>query len=208
MYRHQVTTKGLVMDDYYVDDWGEIQKKTRLSDWSEFEPWEYWVTQYEWIDASAEIIEHDMIAFRDDVIQEFSDGSRSFKDGVRFIIARVANISEGKAYLEIVHSEGEEAYSQNEHIYRSIKWLAKYGVQRWPRDHSPTDGVTPEQRERGEIIKEKREASASGNGKNSGKRNYRIAFNNYTKKKAKRLGSSSAFTNHVTGKGKPPKPKR
>tara|TARA_R110000823_G_scaffold198080_4_gene329177 strand:- start:20293 stop:20868 length:576 start_codon:yes stop_codon:yes gene_type:complete len=191
------------MDDYYIDDWGEVQHKENLSDWSDFEPWQFWQTQFEWIDCDDDLKEQDVIAFRDDVIINHRDGSRTFKDGVRFNICRIANIKNEKAYLEVIHSEGEAAFENEERIYRSLKWLGRYGVQRWPRDHSPTERVTSEQKQKGDKIKQKREAnSASDSATGSG--SYTHTFN--SKQRKKKHPQSRFYGSSPTGKNCPLKP--
>lgn len=189
------------MDDYYIDNWGELQPKKNLSDWSDFEPWQYWQTQFEWIDCNNEIAEQDVIAFRDDVIINHHDGSRTFKDGVRFNICRVANIKDSKVYLEIIHSEGEDAFEKEEHIYRSLKWLGRYGIQRWPRDCSPTKRVTLEQKEKGTKLKEDREAQ-KGVSHSSGGGMCSSAFNSKRKKKQQ----SKFYSTPPKGSNRPLKP--
>lgn len=147
------------MDDgYYIDDWGEPRKKEDLGDWSEFEPWQFWQTQFEWIDTVDDIQDHDVIAFRDDVINYNRDGSRTIKNAARFNICRVANIKDSRVYMEVIHSEGVEAIEAQELIHRAIEWLCRYGVKRWPRERSPTDRVTPKQREKGKTLKEERDS--------------------------------------------------
>lgn len=192
------------MDDWYIDNWGEIKPKKNLSDWSDFEPWQYWKTQFEWIDCNSEIAKHDVIAFRDDVITGHRDGSRTFKDGVRFNICRVANIKDGKVYLEVIHSEGEEAYNNEEHIYRSMKWLSRYGVQRWPREHSPTERVPLEQKEKGDKIKQDREAKKTGQSSGGGGGAYSSAFN--AKQKNKKKSQSRFYSPPPKGTDRPLKP--
>jgi len=187
------------MDDYYIDNWGEIKFKKNLSDWSDFEPWQYWQTQFEWIESKNDISIQDVIAFRDDLIINNRDGSRTYKDGVRFNICRVANIKDSKAYLEVIHSEGEEPYDNEERICRALKRLSKYGVQRWPRQHSPTERVTLEQKEKGKKIKQEWEeektkgrsstggaCSSAFNNKRQRKNNSRSKFHNAPPKGSKR----------------------
>lgn len=192
------------MDDYYIDNWNELKPKKNLSDWSTFEPWLYWRTQFEWIDCNNEIAEQDVIAFRDDVIISHQDGSRTFKDGVRFNICRVANIKDGKAYLEIIHSEGEEPYENEEHIYRSIKWLSRYGIQRWPREHSPTERVSVEQQAQGDKIKREREANKNKTQSSSGGGLCSSAFNR--KQKRKKKTQSKFYSTSTKGSNRPLKP--
>lgn len=191
------------MDDYYIDNWDELKTKTNLSDWSDFEPWQYWRTQFEWIDCNAEIEKQDVVAFRDDVIINNLDGSRTFKNGVRFNICRVANIKDGKAYLEVIHSEGEEPYDNEAHIYRSLKWLSRYGVQRWPREHSPTERVSLEQKEKGDKIKQDREAK-NNTGQSSGSGTFSSAFN--ANRKSKTKSKSRFYGSSPKGNNRPLKP--
>ena len=192
------------MDDYYIDNWGELKPKKNLSDWSDFDPWQYWQTQFEWIDCKNEIAEQDVIAFRDDVIINHHDGSRTFKDGVLFNICRVANIKDSKAYLEIIHSEGEEPYEKEEHIYRSLKWLSRYGIQRWPRDHSPTKRVSLEQKEKGDKLKQEREAKKTKGWSSVGGGTYSSAFN--ANQKNKKKSQSKFYGGPPKGGNRPLKP--
>jgi hypothetical protein len=192
-----------VMDDYYIDNWGELKPKINLSNWSDFEPWQFWQTQFEWIECEDDLQEQDIIAFRDDVIHNHDDGSRTFRDGVRFNISRVANIKDDKAFLEIIHSEGEEPFEKDEHIYRSLKWLGRYGIQRWPREHSPTARVTPEQYEEGEKLKQEREENGRS-GTAAGTGSYAQVFNR--KRKKKKQDRSRFFSKPPGGKNRPLKP--
>ena len=148
----------------YVDRWGDVVEKKARDDWSGFEPWDYWQNEFEWIACKDKFREQDMIAFRDDVFYEHRTGSKIRMQGVRLIIARVASIDGEKAFLEIVHSEGEEAYSPETKITRKIKWLSQYGVQRWPRNHGPQDRLTEEQKELSREMKEKRQTARSSSG--------------------------------------------
>lgn len=192
------------MDDYYIDNWGELQSKENLSDWDDFEPWKFWQTQFEWFECEGDLAEQDVIAFRDDVIINNRDGSRTFKDGVRFNICRVASIKDEKAYLEVIHSEGEAPYENEEHIYRALKWLGRYGIQRWPRDHSPTDRVSNEQKQQGEKIKNEREERKTNGSNTSGTGSLFSAFNAKRKKKG---NSRSRFHGSSTkGVNRPLKP--
>ena len=191
-------------DDYYIDNWGEIQRKENLSDWGDFEPWQFWQTQFEWLDCEGDLAEQDVIAFRDDVIINNRDGSRTFKNGVRFNICRIANIKDNKAYLEIIHSEGEAPFENEEHIYRSIKWLARYGVQRWPRDHSPTERVSIEQKQQGDKIKQEREERDRRGSTTGGSGSLFSTFNARQKKRADT--QSSFHGSQPKGKDRPLKP--
>lgn len=190
-------------DDYYIDNWGELQHKENLSDWSEFEPWQFWQTQFEWIECDNDLAEQDVIAFRDDLIINNRDDSRTFKNGVRFNICRVAGINDSKAYLEVIHSEGEEPFEQEEHIYRSLKWLGRYGIQRWPREHSPTERVTTEQKQKGEKIRQEREGENTAGGDRSGGL-CSSAFN--AKRKRESKSQSMFYSTPPKGRNRPLKP--
>lgn len=167
------------MKDGYTDEWGYERVRADFSDWSDYEPWQYWSTQFEWKQEST-IQEQDIVAFRDNVRYELPDYSTLYKKAARFNIARVANIAENNIYLEIIHSEGEAPFLTEERIKMGREWLFQYGLYRWPRSHSPTENVTPEQKERGRVLKEKRDIESRFMGSGSGKR--------------KSGGCSSAFT--------------
>lgn len=148
-------------DDHYVDDWGYARKRPNLADWSEFEPWQYWETQFDW-KKETKLIEQDMIAFRDNVTAHLPDGATLHRKAARFVIARIANLENNTVYMEVIHSEGYGLLQKEELIKRDMAEMLKYGVYRWPRcGRSPRRNVTPEQRARGDKLKEKRKERAN-----------------------------------------------
>jgi hypothetical protein len=141
----------------FTDEWGDEAEKFELTDWENFEPWQFWKNGFVWVRCDTEIEEQDVIAFRDDVAIEYPDGSKRYIKGTRFIIGRIAGITEDNVYIEVIHSEGQEAYLPEEKIYRTARWLCRYGVYRWPRCISPTEGLTEDQIKQHDADKERRQ---------------------------------------------------
>jgi len=152
----------------YTDPWGYEQKITDLSDWSEFEPWQYWSAQFEWI-RETDIQEQDIVAFRDNVRYDMPDRSALYTKASRFIIARIAGIVDNDVYLEVIHSEGENALFPEDKIRRGKGSLFQYGLYRWPRDRCPTENVDPDRKGHGREIKPRKEPTSRyiGSGKKS-----------------------------------------
>lgn len=177
------------MGGYYVDLWGEVCKKIDLSDWSDFEPWEYWQNEFEWRACGTDIQEQDMIGFRDNVCVERPNGEDTYHRGVRFIIARVARIDGDRIYLEVAHSEGEEPIDPSSKIRRRMQWLTQFGVVRWPRNHGPTQHLTDKQIQRSKEIKaerEKKAQKAGGTGSSGGGTSIRREFTENARSISKR----------------------
>ena len=121
------------MEEYFLDEWGELHKIQPKEAWADFEPWQYWRDEFDWIECAHDFEEQDIIAWRDDVIIRHRDNSKTFKNGVRLVIARVCNQIDDKLFLEVIHSEGETPLKKDDKIKRTLDWLAKYGVYRFPR---------------------------------------------------------------------------
>ena len=152
----------------YTDDWGYEVEIKDYSDWSDFEPWQYWSAQFDW-QAETEVEEQDIIAFRDNVQQEQYDGSILFHKAARFIIARVAKITQDDFYLEVIQSEGKLALPPADKIKRKRSWVFKYGLYRWPRDGSPSENrpLRPTQRKTPVGTDGTPKSRPTGSGKNS-----------------------------------------
>lgn len=125
------------MDDtHYVDDFGNLKKRTNLSDWSAYEPWLFWGARYNWIKCDHELQEFDRICWRDNVHIQTTYGE-AWHNGARFIIGEVRKLKDSKrgllACIVIIHSEGMESYDRNAEIYRNVRRLSQNGLYRAPR---------------------------------------------------------------------------
>ncbi len=151
----------------YIDNWGYEVKTPDLKNWIGFEPWEYWSKLFDW-NKETNIVEQDIIAFREMTKYELWDGELFLKDlmqnplfkpdrysqydgtsglkiveeAKRFVIARVAKIVEYNIFLEVITSEGIKPLSKHAKIIRNKEQIYRYGVYRWPRVFEPDDSAT------------------------------------------------------------------
>lgn len=145
------------MNDIYIDKWGEERERKDPLDWSGDLIWQYWENEFEWVACPGEFEEQDIVAFKDDVCIENRNGDTTWYNAARFVIARIAGIDNKRAYFEVIHSEGKDAFNPEEKFSRRTDKVDKYGIFRWPRDHGPRDNRTPEQVEKSEFLKSIRE---------------------------------------------------
>ena len=36
-------------EEFYVDDFGNLQKRQNLANWTDYEPWQFWGERYNWL---------------------------------------------------------------------------------------------------------------------------------------------------------------
>ena len=124
-------------DDYYVDDFGNIVKREDLSDWTDYPPWQFWESRFNWIKCEDDLEPFDRIAWRDNVRIQSND-SEIWYNGARFVIGEVRKLKHSTKGLlvciTVLHSEGKDAYGNGDQIYRHIKSIFRNGAYRAPRE--------------------------------------------------------------------------
>jgi len=192
------------MDDtHFVDDFGNLKKRKDLSDWSAYEPWQFWGARYNWIECDQDLQDFDRICWRDNVHVQTAYGE-AWHNGARFIIGEIRKIKDSKrgmlACIVVIHSEGMEPYDHGTEIYRHVRRLSKNGLYRAPRSDEGERWCKTDLHIRSGGLHDT-ETSRNGTRDRSGDKSG-------TDKKQPR--PSSKFLNNASGlprSGKPPTPK-